>query len=56
MKKNRSKSNPHISHFNDYFLKSNNLSSIIPPNRINSVNFLKFQPRIKITKKNLYNL
>ena len=56
MKKNRSKSNPHISHYNDYFLKSNNLSSVIPPNRINSVNFLKFQPRIKITKKNLYNL
>ena len=56
MKKNRSKSNPNVFHNNYFSLKTNNLSSIIAPNRINSVNFLKFQPKIKITKKNLNNL
>ena len=52
----RNKSNPNIFHNNYFQLKTNNLSSIIAPNRINTVNFLKFQPRIKITKKNLSDL
>ena len=52
----RNKSNPNIFHNNYFQLKTNNLSSIIEPNRINKVNFLKFQPRIKITKKNLNDL
>ena len=52
----RNKSGPNIFHNNYFQLKTNNLSSIIAPNRINTVNFLKFQPRIKITKKNLSDL
>ena len=52
----RNKSNPNIFNNNYFKLKTNNLSSIIEPNRINKVNFLKFQPRIKITKKNLSDL
>ena len=52
----RNKSGPNIFHNNYFQLKTNNLSSIIEPNRINKVNFLKFQPRIKITKKNLSDL
>ena len=52
----RNKSGPNIFHNNYFQLKTNNLSSIIAPNRVNTVNFLKFQPRIKITKKNLNDL